>query len=61
MVDKTSYPRSRALLIDSSRKSGRGKCECASRTYMKELVTITTNDCKRLHVHAFALSEGKQK
>lgn len=46
-----AYPRSIALPCDSCRKSGKRKCECASRTYYKELVT--TNNCKRYILHTF--------
>lgn len=47
-----AYPRSIALPCDSCRKSGKRKCECASRTYSKELVN--TNNCKRCHIlHTF--------
>lgn len=51
-----AYPRSIALPCDSCRNSGKRKCECASRTYLKELVT--TNECQRYHIlQTFSLSE----
>lgn len=55
-----AYPRSIALPRDSCRKSGKRKCECASRTYLKDLAT--TNECQRYHnLHTFPLSEKKNK
>ncbi|XP_048755624.2 bifunctional 3'-5' exonuclease/ATP-dependent helicase WRN-like [Ostrea edulis] len=51
-----AYPRSIALPCDSCRKSGKRKCDCARRTYLRELVSTT--ECQRYHIlHTFSLSD----
>lgn len=57
-----AYPRSIALPCDSCRKSGKRKCECASRTYMYVKELVTTNDCKKCHIlHTFPYQKRTKK